>query len=369
MKSHISARAALQAFSTAAFSLVALTLSSQNAMAQSAPVVPGTGALIDFVGDTFENEGESWGYFKNSPKASRENDEQLRFPRGYSENLRWFEGPERGQPDFMKVDRTPEGALPNSEFALTVRTLNSGIPGIRNHKVEQDDLIVDIASRVGQIPIHEMPNVVARIYLPSPEKWEDRSGPHFGFRTTANLQVWKSEEVPAMNNRRFRRQAQPRQQTVRSTEQYWPGIWIHFRSETDPSNEGDSAYLTVRGNRLGHDFIAKEIPLEDFGWWTMGMSYTPDGQIHFYAKKGVENLTDEDLLSSQFPYSYRAEMFETMFFNFCNKNDGKTWSTPFMIDDPQLFLVKSQRVQNVVARKLPFEQQRTARTQTQNASE
>ena len=335
--------------------------------ADAQAVIPGTGSLIDFVGDTFENEGESWEYYKNSPKASRENDEQLRFPRGYSANLRWFEGPERGQPDFMKVVAAPEGALPGSHFALLARTLNSGIPGYSNNKVEQDDLIVDVVSRVGMIPVHEQPNAVCRVYLPPPHQWEDRTGPHFGFRTTVNTHVWKTEELSAQNfgRRRFRRPPKP--QTYRAVEQYWPGIWIHFRSETDANVETDSAFLTVRGNNLGHDFIVKEIPVEDFGWWTFGMSYTGDGQAHFYAKKGIENLTAEDHLASKFPYSYRAEQFETMFFNFCNNNDGKTWSTPFLIDDPQLFVVNSARVQSMVASKRQQEAARLARNRPQKA--
>ena len=346
---------------SSALSIVALIflygiVGAETAFGQG--VVPGSGSLIDFVGDTFENEGEAWEYYKNSPKASRENDEQLRFPRGYSANLRWFEGPERGQPDFMKVVATPEGALPGSNFALLARTLNSGIPGYSNYKVEQDDLIVDIASRVGMIPVQEQPNAVCRVYLPSADEWENRTGPHFGFRTTANTHVWKTEELPqqSFGRRRFRRQPQ----TYRAVEQYWPGIWIHFRSETDANNEQDSAFLTVRGNNLGHDFIVKEIPVEDFGWWTFGMSYTGNGQVHFYAKKGVEDLTAEDHVASEFPYKYRAEQFETMFFNFCNKNDGKTWSTPFLIDDPQLFVVNATRIQSIVASKRQFEAARLA---------
>ena len=112
----------------------------------------------------------------------------------------------------------------------------------------------------------------------------------------------------------------------------------------------------------------REIPVEDFGWWTFGMSYTGDGQVHFYAKKGVENLTAADHLASKFPYSYQAEEFETMFFNFCNNNDGKTWSTPFLIDDAQLFVVNSSRIQSIVASKQPYDATRTARSRQQAAT-
>ena len=265
------------------------------------PVVPGTGTHIDFVGDPLEDP--NWNFIHNHPKSSREQDERTRGPNGRAANGRWFEGPERGQPDMMKVVPTPPAGLPDSHYALLVRTLHSGIPGRVSYDVQQDDLIVDGVARVGAIPVREMPSVVARVYLPPAEEWENRSGPHFGFRSTASTTVWKTEEQP----QRFGRLRPTRNRSYRAKEQYWPGIWVHFRSETDRNVSEDSAYLTVRGNRLGHDFKVREISQDEFGWWTMGMSYTADGRVHFYARPGVEPLTAEDHLSSQHPYSYNAE--------------------------------------------------------------
>ena len=322
---------------------VAAAASAQEVSRTStSAVVPGTGTRIDFVGDQFEDP--NWSFIHNHPKSSREEDEQLRFPVGKSVNGRWYEGPERGQPDLMKVVPTPPGALSDSEYCLLVQTLNSGIPGRRSFDVQQDDLIVDLANRIGNIPISEGPNVTTRVYLPPAEKWENRTGPHFGFRITTATTIWKTEEV----KNRFRVRRPNRYQ---AQEQYWPGIWIHFRSETDNNVKEDSAFLTIRGNRLGRDFVVREIPKSNFGWWTLGMSVTPNGMIHYYASPGVDELGEEDFLSSQYPYSYRAERFETLFYNFCNNNDGKTWSTPFLIDDPQLFVMRPQRVVSIVKRK------------------
>jgi hypothetical protein len=67
------------------------------------------------------------------------------------------------------------------------------------------------------------------------------------------------------------------------------------------------------------------------------MSVTADGSVHFYGRQGVENLTPANLLHSGTPYGYSAEYFATHFYNVCNQNDGKTWSTPFIIDDPAIF--------------------------------
>ncbi len=312
-----------------------------SASGQSA-FVPGTGTLITFVGD--EVEDPSWEFIHNSPKSSRENDERTRFPSGHASNGRWFEGPERGQPDLMKIVKAPAGAMPGSQYAMLVRTLNSGIPGVRSYDVQQDDLIVDGVSRIGRIPVGEVPSIVTRVWLPPADEWENRSGPHFGFRGTTTATVTKTEPRKLGPFR-------TRNETFTTAEQYWPGIWVHFRSETSPKVDQDSAFLTVRGNRLGHDFKVRDIPVEEFGWWTMGMSFTPDGRVHYYAKPGVENLTPADHLASETPYSYRAEYMENMFYDFCNKNDGQTWSTPFVIDNPQLFVLKADRVLSIVKRK------------------
>jgi len=344
----------------AIFAISFATLFAIPTTTVTAQVVPGTGTLIDFVGDTLEND-EGWDFIYNSPKSSREQDEQTRFPNARSTNQRWFEGPERGYPDSVQVVEAPAGALPGSTRALQVQTLNSGIPGFRNYKVEQDDLVVNGVARVGEIPVGEIPSIVARVYLPSPEKWEDRTGPHFGFRGTTS-RTKMTTEMKKINRWRSR------PQTTREREEYWPGIWVHFRSATDGRNADDSAFLTVRGNRLGHDFNVREIPVSEFGWWTMGMSFTADGMVHYYAKPGVEDLTEADHLTSQYPYSYRAEKMQNMFFNFCNMNDGKTWSTPFVIDDPKLYVVHAQRIVTIVNNKeramaRRYNQQHTGRSQ------
>ena len=68
----------------------------------------------------------------------------------------------------------------------------------------------------------------------------------------------------------------------------------------------------------------------------MGMSFTPNGQIHFFAKQGIEDLTSADHISSQFPYGFRCERLEAVFFNVVSGDNGK-WSTPWIIDDPMVY--------------------------------
>lgn len=310
--------------------------------------VPGTGTSIDYVGDDFEQPG--WGYEHRHPKSSREQDERVRTPMGASHNDRWHEGPERGQPDHLVVVPTPPGGIEGSAHALSMRTLHSGIPGMNTRDVQQDDLIANCISRLrGGIPVSERPSCTVRVFLPPADQWENRSGPHFGYRASAStMTTTKTRGLFSMS----------RESEV---EPYWPGMWIHFRSQGSRGAKADSAYIAIRGNRMGHDFPAREIPVEQFGWWTLGMSFSPDGMVHYYASPGVDDLTEADFLSSQFPYSFQARQFRTYFFDVCNQNDGRTWSTPFVVDDPQLFVMNPARINSIVAQKEAQEAQQAAR--------
>lgn len=313
-------------------------------------VVPGSGTRIDYVGDDFEDA--QWKFVHRFPKSSRENDSRLRSPTGYSTNGRWIEGPERGQPDHMTIVPTPAGGLVGSEHALLVRTLNSGVPSRHSYGVEQDDLIGNCIPRLrGTIPVSEMPSVVVRVYLPPADQWENRSGPHFGFRCSASTITTERKSSGFFGSR-----------SETTNEPYWPGMWIHFRSKTSRKIDNDSAYIAIRSDSRGRDFRALNIEEEQFGWWTLGMSFTSNGMVHYYAHAGVDDLTSADHLASKYPYGYQAQRFRTYFFDFCNRDDGKTWSTPFVIDDPQLYLVNATRVTSIVNRKLQNEARRaTAR--------
>jgi len=315
--------------------------------------VPGTGTFIDYASDDFEEA--DWKFVHQFPKSSREQDKMQRGPMGFSTNGRWHEGPERGQPDQIEVVPTPPGGLPGSRQALLLRTLNSGIPGYNSNDVQQDDLISNALARLrGGIPVSEQPSVVVRVYLPPAEQWERRSGPQFGFRTSAStLTTAKTAGLFSITREN-------------EVEAYWPGMWIHFRAAGSRGAKADSAYIAVRGDRMGRDFRAKEI--DQFGWWTLGMSYSADGMVHYYASPGVDDLTQADYISSQFPYSYRAQQMRTYFFDVCNLNNGRSWSTAFVVDDPKLYVQDARRVASIVNRQLAQQQAAAERQAARQAA-
>lgn len=286
-------------------------------------VVPGTGTKLSNVGDDFEDA--DWKWIPNGEKASREQDNQERRPSGYSANKRWFESPKRGMPDVIERVETPAGGLPNSKGSLKLQTLNTGVPGRPNFKMEQDDFIMACSSRIGAISVGRNPNCTTRVWLPPFENWEKRSGSHFGYRI--DLKTTTTEK-----KRRFLFT-----KTERKQEAYWPGFFIEFHSSHDPRYAQDEAILLIRGNNLGHEVRSMKMSP---GWYTLGMSVTADGKVHYFARQGVEDLRRQDHLYSSYPYGFQAEQFATHFFNSVNMNDGRTWSTPFIVDDPAVYVLR-----------------------------
>lgn len=280
------------------------------------PVVPGTGEKAAKVGDDFEDE--AWLYRYNNPKSSHEDDKQSRLPGGDSANGRWFEGALRGQPDLIKRVPTPEGGIPESAGALLMRTLQSGTPGSPSGQNKQDDLLLNVRSRMGgYVPVTWNPSVTVRVLLPPWDQWEQRVGNSFGFRTSV-------QGLKGSSGGRFSRGP--------SMETYWPGMFIHYNGRDAQGKY--SASLLLRAGPIGNDFYGPRIT--EPGWWTLGMSFTPNGQVHYYASAGVDDLTAKDFISSQFPYGFTCHHLDTFFFDLVNRDDGHSWSTPWIIDDPAL---------------------------------
>lgn len=290
-----------------------------------AQIVPGTGNRMAQVGDDFEDP--AWGFIFNFPKSSNNLDEQVRKPGGRSRNGRWEESALRGEPDVIRRVSTPPGGLTGSTGALALRSLNTGIPNRVSNQLQQDDLIMVGSARLGgKISVSRGPNAVVRVWLPPFEEWEPRTGNSFAMRADCTTHVSKKAEVTLFSS----------SSKSKELEEYWPGMFIWFNSKSDGRNKADSAHFLIRANRGGGDIRGPVI--EQTGWWTLGMSFTADGAVHYYARPGVENLSAEDHISSQYPYGYRAEYFNTIFFNVANQDNGSSWSTEWVIDDPQLYL-------------------------------
>ncbi|MCA9044016.1 MAG: hypothetical protein KDA69_06835 [Planctomycetaceae bacterium] len=290
-------------------------------------VIPGTGEVL--VTDDFEDS--SWEFNMNWPKSSKEEDEQVRYPLGRSTNGMWTEGPKRGFPDTVKWVETPAGGLSGSNGALYMRSRDTGIPGRPGFKQAQDDFVLSGRS----LSPSYYPNYTVRVYIPEWDQWEQRPGVSFGIR--AGLQGPQTKEREVKGVRFFGR----RNKVTTEMEPFYPGFFLQFFPENDPNNPMKKAHalILIRADHNGHEVAGPRIM--ESGWWTFGMTLSPDGQCHYYAHPGVEEFTAADHLYSSIPYTIRATAFNTVFFNICSGDDGRTWSTPWIIDDPKIYYVKS----------------------------
>ena len=307
--------------------VLALGLTGQlSPVANAERRVPGSGTRLDAVGDNFEDE--TWRYVFNLPKSTIDLDQNSRTPTGIAANDRWYEGVKRGQPDTVRRVPTPAGGLSGSHGSLLLQSCQTGIPGHPSYQMQQDDFIADVHERLdGWIPVAREPSAVVRVFLPRTREWENRTGPHFAFRVAVTHSV-QSTALFGLGSRK-------------KAETFWPGMFIDFESKTDGTKTRDYAQLRLRADADGDDFLGIHIPTT--GWWTLGISCTRDGQIHYYARPGVEPLTARDHLASNYSYGYQAEHFKTFFFNVCSGDDGHTWSTPWIIDDPSVFALSGNR--------------------------
>lgn len=322
-------RESLKKSSVAAFAwLIAISGSvcGQNA---TNIVVPGTGVQLIQVGDDFEDE--TWDFIPNNPKSTEDIDEKQRAPMGKSSNGRWYEGAKRGHPDVVKRVPTPPGGLEGSQGALLLKSLYTGIPNTPSFRMHQDDFICNVQYRLGgTVPVSQSPSMTTRVYLPPMENWERRNGPHFAFRAAVETTITETKTKFVFVSKE------------QKDEIYWPGLFILRGTKKVDGRQVSYAYFRVRADRNGGDFLGPEIPA--MGWWTLGLSFTPDGLVHYFAKQGTDDLTRDDYIATAMPYGYRCEEVRSFFYNVVNGDNGREWSTDWIVDDPKFYVVRNNRV-------------------------
>ncbi len=77
--------------------------------------------------------------------------------------------------------------------------------------------------------------MTTRVFLPPVDEWENRSGPHFGFRLALETTAMVDKEVGIGIFKRTKREM--------GNEIYWPGMFIEFESKSQTRKPDDYAYL------------------------------------------------------------------------------------------------------------------------------
>lgn len=306
----------------------ALTVFSGTSPTHGQALVPGTGTRIAEVGDDFEDP--AWAYNANLPKVFNHDDTALakNQPLGRAVNNRWYEGSKRGQPDVIQWVATPPAGLPGSTGALYLQSQQTG-GNYPSRTQQQDDFVCNVHEMIGRTPVSRGPSVVTRVWLPPMENWERRSGCHFAFRIAL-----ESDSYGSTSYGRFRQVSSSDEDGI-----YWPGFFLNRDLRPDPSGKTagvDRLQFWMKATSNSMRIDGPEVT--QLGWWTLGLSVTPNGEVHYFAKPGTGDLTAEDHIASAFPFGYRAVRFRSFFFNVCSGDDGSTWSTPFIVDDSFVYL-------------------------------
>lgn len=284
-------------------------------------IVPGMGPRVSKTGDDFEDD--SFVYYPQHPKSSWNIDEEVRVPGGISSNNLWAEGAKRGTPDVVKRIATPSGGIPGSKGAMLIQTLYSGVPGrVSNEDNVQDDLLHNVQGQIGrEIPFSWCPNVHCRVFIPPESQWERRNGATFAFRTGCNGYT-----------------------PDRDYDEFWPGIFFFMQREKTADGK---VKATIRADVRADDY-GRDLPMLIFQpgtWCTLGISMTPDGRSHFFGKAGIEDLTADDHLGSYMCYNWRGVVFTTFFYNVMNFDNGRSWSTPWVVDNAFLHVANPPQQQ------------------------
>ncbi len=312
----------------APFALVWIALASPTHQADAQALIPGTGTRVAEVGDDFEDP--AWAYNLNLPKVFNHDDTALakNQPLGRAVNDRWYEGSKRGQPDIIQWVATPPEGLPGSTGALYLQSQQTG-GSHPSRSQQQDDFVCNVHEQIGRTSVSRGPSVVTRVWLPPIENWERRSGCHFAFRIALESDAYGSSSYG-----RFRQVSSSDEEGI-----YWPGFFLNRELKPDPTGKSagtDRLQFWMKATSKSMRIDGPEVT--QLGWWTLGLSVSPNGEVHYFAKPGTEDLTAEDHIASAFPFGYRAVRFRSFFFNVCNGDDGQTWSTPFIVDDSFVYL-------------------------------
>ena len=143
---------------------------------------------------------------------------------GRTTNGRWYEGIKRGHPDIVKRVSTPTGGLPESTGAMLLQSKFTGIPNKPSGKMGQDDFVANVQYRLRRkLKVSEVPSVTTRVFLPPVSEWENRTGPHFGFRLALETTAMVDKESGFGIFKRTTREM--------GNEIYWPGMFIEFENK------------------------------------------------------------------------------------------------------------------------------------------
>lgn len=237
--------------------------------------IPGTGDIVQKLDFEKEVEGES----------------DFSYNHGWAGQGYGLTGTQRGAPESIKVVHTPSSNVFSGKKSLQFYSHNRNSQWRTDHhttgteydnpdKEQQDDFFMPIIKKQGEKGwvATDTPAVLMHIYTE-------------GISSTDEHQ-YTSLRMPIVSkiNRKYK---------GKNVRPWWPGIWIYQKPS---SNKYIIKLRRPASSSMDVPFNFPEAKkIQESTWWTLGLSITPDGNIHYFLTDSyVKNLTMKHYLTSSF---------------------------------------------------------------------
>ncbi|MFH1507170.1 MAG: hypothetical protein ABIG46_01910 [Candidatus Omnitrophota bacterium] len=166
---------------------------------------------------------------------------------------------DKGEPEILKRVSPPAGGIIGSTGALVIQT-NIPEKVVDKNKDQEDSESTGTGQH--KLSREKQPVFIVRVYLPPFAEWGDYYS--FGFRILAYGNA--PHDTPAV-----------------------PSIWIRYEGKI----KGAHFYFRIFDKQgMPVEVIGK--PIKQYGWWTLAIAFDQNGNSRFYAKPGVEPLSNSD---------------------------------------------------------------------------
>lgn len=260
---------------------------------------------LDNISDDFEDP--NWEYDRQNHISSN------RFWRG-SPGLKGSDKSDRGDPEILDRVTPPKDGKTGSTGALKIGT---NIPDDDNNPTQDDLRTLSFEEKLERkLTRIDQPVFIMRIWLSSFDRLENNH--QFGFRLEAKSNVgW-----------------------------YYPSIWLRYN---EVSHE---IHLVLRifyldGNRLTPEHVDLDYgTIKQHGWWTLAITFDEKGVCYYYARPGVDALSEENKIFDDIQFNIKSDK-KALLMDYVNaglislgyQKEGNI-SPRFVIDDYEVWTVK-----------------------------
>lgn len=269
---------------------------------------------LDNISDDFEDP--NWEYDRQNHISSN------RFWRG-SPGLKGSDKSDRGDPEILERVTPPKDGKTGSTGALKIGT---NLPDDDNNPTQDDLRTLSFEEKLERkLTRIDQPVFIMRIWLPSFDQLEKNH--QFGFRLEA-----QSNDTP---------------------NSYYPSIWLRYnhilqRKDRNYVFRGSHFFFRIFYLDGSNMKYCEEYggPIKQPGWWTIAITFDENGVCYYYARPGVDALSEENKIFDDIQFNIKSGK-KALLMDHVNaglislgyQKEGNI-SPRFVIDDYEVWTVK-----------------------------